>query len=329
MVMLLEHRLIGAMWEKFRDPKYAFEAHLSSYDTHVYNPHSHDYPQLFYCLSGRYVHMVGDVEYECSEGSIIIVPAGINHGYRSVDDNGFVHVQLNVLLNFFDDFADENQLRTVVHLFLNSFEKELSCSCMHYAALHGKEREQANEIFRMLSSHKWTDHVSNPDFVLRQFCKVFSADAFALSEKTMKKARAFLQKKFIPVLRTIYYINLHFGEELNADELAEMSGICRTDYFRLFKRILKISVYQYIQLVRITHAIMLCKFSPYSLSYIADICGFCSLSHMDIQMKKHSKERLPKDYRKERRQNISQYPLMIRSREQYETVTSHLHAFGL
>ncbi len=327
--MLVGHRLIGAMWEKFRDPKYAFEAHLSSYDTHTYNPHSHDYPQLFYCLSGKYIHTVGDVEYECSEGSIIIVPIGVSHGYRSVDDNGFVHIQLNVLLNFFDDFTDENQLRTIVHLFLNGFEKELCYSGIYHAVLHGNERKQANETFRMLSSHKWSAYVSNPNVVLRQFCKVFSSDVFALSEKTMKRASDFLKKKFIPMLKTVYYINLNFGEQLNADELSKLSGICRTDYFRLFKRLFKCTVYQYIQLVRVTHAIMLCKFSTYSLSYIADICGFCSLSHMDVQVKKHTKTKLPKHYRKERKQNISAYPLMILSREQYETVTTHLHAFGL
>lgn len=316
------------MWQKFPNPKYAFEAHRSTYSSHNALPHSHDYPQLFYCLQGYYIHTVDGIEYECSEGSLIIVPPGSIHSYICDASITCTLVQINVLLNFFDNFDNDAQLRAITHLFFFQFSKKLSFDPVIHFHFTGLEKKLTNELFTTIASHEWKEHVSNPHQLLKAFCEVFSLSAFALPKKAINSSANFLKKRFIPLLRTIYYINLNYNMKISSEEIVELSGMCRTDYFKYIKQMLGCTYNEYLQSVRLSHAAFLCKFSPYSLSYIANICGFCDLSHMDVAMKKYGIKH-PSRIKRERNTNISIHPLMIKSREEYESITPHFHAFGL
>ncbi len=101
----------------------------------------------------------------------------------------------------------------------------------------------------------------------------------------------------------------------------ELSGLCQTDYFRYIKRIVGTTFSTYLQRLRVRHAIVLATFSPYSLSYIADICGFGDLSYMENRIKKYTeKKRLPRDMRRDRKDYIKTFPLMIMTRDNYEAI---------
>lgn len=49
-------------------------------------PHVHDFDQIAMILSGRAIYHVGDVANEMGPGSIVLVPAGIDHSIEPIGD---------------------------------------------------------------------------------------------------------------------------------------------------------------------------------------------------------------------------------------------------
>ena len=320
---------LSCICQKFSSLKYPFEAHISKYAFHHNFVHTHDFPQLFYCLDGEYIHTVDETSYQCEKGSLIIVPPGKNHSYRIKNGKFCSVVQVNVLLNFFDNLEDERQVRTVMHIFLSSFSNELKFDFSPYIQFHGEEKELASKIFTRLASYEWKGYVADIVPPRNLFCEIFAFSPFALSQKSLSLASNLIVSKYIPVLRTIYYMNLYYSEKITSEDMSAVSNICRTDYFRYFRRFFGTTYTKYLSRIRVFHAIILCRFTRLSFSYIADICGFCDHAHMDVQMRKCNNGLLPGDLRKGRDANIANFPFMIKSREEYEKPLSFFHSYGL
>ena len=124
-------------------------------------------------------------------------------------------------------------------------------------------------------------------------------------------------------------MNLHYSEKITSDQMSALSNICRTDYFRYFKRFFGMTYTQYLSRIRVFHANVLCNFTRFSFSYIADVCGFSDHAQMDVQMRKCNGGLLPSDLRRRRYTNISKFPFMIKSREEYENLPPFFHSYGL
>lgn len=317
---------MSLIWLKFMKAKYPFEAHISEYSEYFAGMHKHDYPQLFYCLEGCCDHMVGDETYQCEAGDLIIIPPGVGHSFSVY--TRCVLVQTNVLLNFFDNPASHAQLPAVVSLFLPQFSDKVKFSPKMHISFRDKEKEIADSVFRKLSKLEWRKHVSDIFAARNLFCSIFVLSPFVLEKKTLTRAERFIPEKYIPILRTIYYMNLNFRKKIRVDDLVELSGFCRTEYFKYVKKFLGMSYSSYLSLVRVGHASVLCKFSKYSFSYIADICGFSDHSHMDVNMAKYNNGVTPTDMRKGREINIINYPYMIMSRDEYEENLPFFYHYG-
>ena len=314
------------MWQKFSGLQQPIESHKSSYVHHHSQPHFHDYTQLFYCLRGKYRHTVNEQEFLCDDGSLIIVHPGATHSYIVDGESTCTLVQTNIVFNFFDGLSPEKCNAAISFLFLPAFAHELKFNPRPFIKLCGDEKKLADEVFMKLSNFQWKQNLGNLMSARSLFCDLFMTYPFYLSEKNLANISSFIVSKYIPLLHSIYYMNINYSKKIHVDELAAISRICRTDYFRYIKKTLNLTYSQYLTLIRITHAMVLCKFSRYSFPYIADMCGFSDLAHMDVQMRKHISV-LPSDMRRNRNINISNYPSMIKSRTEYEQLPPFFYSF--
>ena len=315
------------MWQKFQHMKYLIEAHVSTKYKHNTGSHMHDYSQFFYCTGGEFVHIVDDVEYPCRAGTLIIVPPGKSHGYRTVGNAVATYVQINVIFDFFEDFECREELLAVAFLFLYEFRTELKFNGKVKIDFEGEEKIIADEIFSKLANFEWKNHVLTANRARIMFRGLFSLSPFETTEKSISAISAFIRSKYIPILRTVYYMNVNYPNKITVEELTKRSNICRTDYFRYFKRILGMTYGQYLSAVRVSHAMLLCKFSRYSFDYIANICGFSDHAHMDVQFKKYYTGMLPSELRSRRNTNIAKFPGMIQSRAEYESLPEFFYAY--
>lgn len=332
-IELTDPPFLSGMWERFNHNAYPFHANRFVHTPTTRGEHKfhfHDFVQIFYLKSGRYRHRIANTEYEGLPGSLMIIPPGVPHDYY-LDDNDFGEfIMISIMPSFFTSPLSEKQLPAFTHLFLPEFSHELGFEPFRYILLQDEEKQTAEEVFIRLASYNWLRTINNAGVLLCELCDIFSNGIFSLPEDTLKKSAQFIKYKFLPIIKTIYYMNINYNKIIHRDELIAMSNICQTDYFRYIKRILGCTYSNYMQMIRVRRAIKMCSFSTYSLSYIADICGFGDLAYMEKRIKKfHPTSVSPREIKKRRKQYIKSFPFAIKSRSEYENISKNFYAYGL
>ena len=320
------------MYGRFRNCEYPFFSNCCLVDAkNTSVVHSHDFPHLWYCLEGRYTHIIDFTSYKLGAGSLVIIPPGVSHDWSFGEDESAELVQVNLMFNLFDGKEEREQQSAIMHLFLPSFSQKLGFSAVRIVEFEGRERKLCDDIFRKLSSFNWKGgRIENFDELKRDFFKVFSLSAFDVSEKSKKAAADFIDNKFIPLLRTVYYMNLNYNKNIDTEELLALSNMCQTDYYKNIKLLLGCTWSKYIQLLRVRHAVQLSSFSRYPLNLISDRCGFGDISYMTRQVKRLAKGHLPGEMKKNRDMYISNYPDMdLKELERFEKPIPHFYAFGI
>lgn len=74
--------------------------------------------------------------------------------------------------------------------------------------------------------------------------------------------------------QVLHYISAHFTEPLNLESTAQALGISRIHLSHIFSQQLRINFRQYINALRIDRACFLLRDPAYSVSQIADLCGY-------------------------------------------------------
>lgn len=94
-------------------------------------------------------------------------------------------------------------------------------------------------------------------------------------------ARASSEKSNVPPLlqAIITHIHANFAQQLTLESIGNAVGISRWYLSKFFKKEMGISIIDYINQYRCSHALILLQKSEYAVSKIAEICGFASLEY--------------------------------------------------
>ncbi|WP_050769493.1 AraC family transcriptional regulator [Blastopirellula marina] len=84
------------------------------------------------------------------------------------------------------------------------------------------------------------------------------------------------------VTRAIEFIDAHFHQELRLDEIAQVAGVSRCHFSRLFRQTMGQSLKQYLVEIRLNKAQEILEFgaSDLTVGQIAQRCGFCDRQHL-------------------------------------------------
>lgn len=93
-------------------------------------------------------------------------------------------------------------------------------------------------------------------------------------------------ERFAPVLR---YIDTHYQEPIQVDELAALTGLSRFHFSRLFKELTGHTISEYINAVRLDRADYLLRHTQLTISEIATTTGFSDIYYFSRTFKKHRK----------------------------------------
>ena len=275
--------------EKFLSLRYRFYVKKWIYSaTYRSTLHNHDYPQLWYCLSGRYMHCVDGKTYECKKGSVVLVPPGLFHRFWIPEGDAVEILNLDVNYDFFQDAPLDRYANAVAKLFLQPFEKELGFSIPLYYMLCSESQKVIEESISWFASIT----IIGADIIVMetlrdQLERIFSLPEFALSEEQQKKAVRVGQMRLGPIVCALTYMNLHYAEMITEEDLLQVTTSCRTDLYQYFKRFTGYSCFMYIQWVRTRRAFLYLTYTTYTLSYISDVCGFSDLPHMSRTFSKN------------------------------------------
>ena len=241
--------------------------------------HRHDFPQIWYCLTGSYEHTVNDQQYHCTEGSMVIVPAGAEHQFWFEGDAEIISLCLHYSVLDTAEADEFVSLRT--NLFLPVYFEKLGLSFEPYKLLSPASQQNIEQVFSWLFLLNYPPHnLASHRQVLEKLEEMFSIPEYAVPRNAKKKAVSITQNRLKPFLRILEYLNTHYPEKITDEQLLQVANLSRAVMYRHFKEILGDTYSRYLQHLRSRHAHCLFRDGTFTNSQIAELCGFYSSYHM-------------------------------------------------
>ncbi len=243
--------------------------------------HYHDYPLIMYCKEGSYFHETEHATYTCGAGTVVIIPPGTMHRFYLPKNRGAFLSIINIAFNAYIKSDFENFPNTITSLFLPAFFRLANMSRPEMYPLCETSRKTAEEIIDFLSADATVSRKRTAAEHL------FSLPEFSLSEKERAFASHTAHTKLRPILLVQSYINENYGKKITAETLCNASLLCRTNFFTYISTYLGIPYSSYMTMIRVIRANHALLHTSFSLSYISDMCGFATCSHMSKCFKKY------------------------------------------
>ena len=265
--------------------------------------HLHDFPQIWYCLSGECLHTVGKDTLTMRAGDLVIVPAGVAHAFRGVISAEFFSISISTEV-FLETEAEPLSFYALLGAFADEITDKLS-PVTHSLSRTSRETAEAL-ISRLLSTPLPLSEL------IFETNKLFSLPELSLTEAEANLARRVLTRKVLPIIKAVKFINGHFSEGITTRELLSVSLLCQTSFFAIFKTFIGMRASYYIQRVRVSNAVLYLAHSGYDIAAVSDFCGFNSPSHLVLCHKKQT-GLLPKYFRARLKEYYDKNPEFKRS----------------
>ena len=269
-------------------PLHVFE--LKDISGYVQKTQYKDYPQLWFCREGEYIHETEHGMYLCRKGSVVIVPPGIANCVQVPEIGKATLLRIDLTFDYLAETNFDAAPNTAALLFLPTFLREMGYPVGEHYILSEASQAAAEERIAVLSSDEQAGSLKRDSLE-----EMLSLPEFAFPVR-MKDRAAEAYTKLQPVLRALSYIQVNYAQKITAEQLCQISSLCRTNVFRLIRQYLGIPYTVYLTMIRIIRANLALVHTTYSIAYISDMCGFSHSSHMSKCYKRY-KGILPKEDR--------------------------------
>ncbi len=279
----------GFAFDRFAKCKDPVFADLREYKETVYDfIHTHDYPQIWYCYEGEYVHNLKGENMLCKKGSVVIVPPGILH--RPFFDSPTKVLCLNISYDILLNCLPRKYKNAAIYLFLCDFLWETDPNFTCCRMLCPRSQEIVEKIFSWFMLQNYETHSAGQAQCWEQLEEIFSLPEFLLPEEQQKKALYLVQTRVVPIFKIVSYLNDHYSEKITDELLLQQANISRAVMYRYFKRVIGETYSVYLQKLRVRRAHLYMRNTTYSITQIAQLCGFYDVCHMTRAYTKYMKE---------------------------------------
>lgn len=231
------------------------------------DPHSHNYVELMYILSGNCLYMIGDHIYSLAAGDFLIIPANSIHHCTTITGSGPIDVFVMTL--------PAEQL------------PEASCTIEHTSpeiqpALCALAKSMQNEYKNKLPFFKMKLLSHFLDFIV-----LLLRDIHIVTEE-IPLCTSLTSKEQHTLKAALLYTKQHYTETINLQQIAQSIPVSLSHLNRLFQKTLHISPMQYVIRLRLIKAKSLLKEKPgVSIKEVANLCGYSDTYHFSKIFKKH------------------------------------------
>lgn len=241
--------------------------------------HKHDFVQILYCHKGHYFHQVDGRVYECGPGSVVVLPVSTVHQFWSDEEADLI--RLSVRMHLLDLAAPADYINSTVNMFLPDFFDELKLNFSCHTALSPESRVIWERILSWVATLNYAHGEPLQAEIMRQKMEeIFSVPEFAVSEDVLEKAQRLVQTRISPIFKIVSYLNQHYPEKITDEILQQEGNVSRAVMYRYFKRIMKDTYANFLQNLRARRAHVYMRETIYTLSDIAEMCGFYDVYHM-------------------------------------------------
>ena len=247
--------------------------------------HTHNFHELNIVIAGNGKHYINGTTTHITVGDVFIMPPNVPHGY-AFDSKKFSVFHLLFHKQFFKKYESYLHGLTGYHILFNIDPQIQRQNGIINNFLHINITENYNlaRIFNELAllekeqnCNTETQKESLAIYVIAKICEIIE-----LEKETHSKQREYPYD----MLKSIEYIHLNFGEQIELSTLHTMSCMSASSYLRYFKKIFNCTPTDYIQDYRLRQAKSMLKHTNHSLTTIANDCGFWDNAHLSRLFKK-------------------------------------------
>ncbi|WP_429470697.1 AraC family transcriptional regulator [Neobacillus sp. B4I6] len=253
--------------------------------------HIHDYYEIVYVYSGKGTFFIDDNFYDMRQGDVFLIPNDTIH--RAMPDKD---EPVTSTIIFFSPTLIYNILIDDAFSFLNLFERAKKVKNFNIALPQDNQKkmeEQLLKIYQEMENNQLGNKHASLLIVHQIILDLFRAH-------TDNKQHLIERNTYGPewVKEILVYINSNISQPLNLTELASQALVSTSHFSRVFKQTTGMGLTVYLNSKRIIKAKELLLETNHSVSYIAEICGFESMTHFHRIFKKYINI-TPASFRKE------------------------------
>ena len=237
-------------------------------------PHTHNHTELFFIVSGKGQFLIRDQIFPVSANNLVIINPNVMHTEDSLNAQPLEYIVLGI--DGFEVAADENS--DGHFCILDQFESVDISSCL---------RNILREMEQKQTGYEDICQAYMEILIIRLMRNIaLSVQVHPLEHVSGNSQCAAVR----------HYIDLHFKEPLTLDQLSEEAHINKYYLSHIFKQEYGISPINYMISRRLEESKYLLAETDLSMSQIAQLMGFSSLSYFS-QVFRNTQGVSPKEYR--------------------------------
>ena len=244
---------------------------------HIGGGHWHDYPQLWYTVSGAYKQRINGELFNLTRGSLAFIHPFTIHSIEDVDLSGEPPRVISITI--YEDLHSKNIMPFHPLTYnTSSFDRYL---IYPVTTLDGKDRDLADVLFENSLeefSRKWE---MNQKTIYDNIAKIFelmSRNSPSDKISPVKLSRAYTH--FEHIRQVTEFIEENSLRNLALPEITKYSMMSQSVFCEKFKNCTGQTYHSYFKTCHLDHVVRMLRFSDMSLPQIAEKCEFYDTSHL-------------------------------------------------
>ena len=228
----------------------------------LFQAHSHDYCEIFIITSGSGEQIIGQQSYDLKAGDVFVIKGSEEHSLRNTNKLCYFNIMFR-LENLEIDDCD------VIPGFWMLFVHEQIAPFISQMHIEG-------ELFQSvldLCEHLFTEYqLANPGYA--SICRSLLVYLIVLLSRNYKPVDSLVYSNSESLIQAVIFMQNNFTDKVSLAELADIAGFSKRHFNRLFIRHYGLTPMQFLNDIRLNHALYYLKSSSFSISQIATLCGF-------------------------------------------------------
>lgn len=244
----------------------------------VFNAHFHNEIEILYVRSGIFTAYNDSVSVSAKAGEIIFINSRVVHATRSeIDGTSTGLTQFDVSEIFRNHMQNVSKY---FQYFLSSSETPMYCF-----KKGDKKTDELNQYINEILSEISEKKTAYEMYVKSSICKILG---LLYRYGIIQNEGAFFNSETVErILPALNYIDNNYQKEIKLDDLSKITNFNPNYFCRIFKKATNSSFTEYLNFVRVYKAEKLIVEGKNTISEIASLVGFSSLSYFNRIFKRY------------------------------------------
>jgi AraC family L-rhamnose operon transcriptional activator RhaR len=255
-------------------------------DSHIVM-HTHDFLEIAYIYNGNGLHIINGKEHLVEKGEIFIINTEMAHSFYPIDKENSSNLMIFNCL-FLPEFIkgidfESGLFKDIINMFL--YKSIYYDEIIHEAdvKLTGNDIHDFNSLYENMLSEFTVKALGYEEILKISLCELLIKIYRVYVAKEISYAKF---KKQELILEVVNYLKDNYYANINIEKISKMSLLSKSHFSKLFKASVGMSVFEYLQKLRIEKACELLVQNEKSIVNIAETVGYCDYRYFNKIFKK-------------------------------------------